>query len=368
MTSTVNSIPLLCFGVGAFLAPKLERSLGMRALVFWLTFLITVSIGVRGWGGEELFLLGTLVLSISVALANVLLPTLVRILFPDRIGLATGFYVTVMAVSASVSAASAVPLAELVGSWQVALSIWATPGLLALVTWILVRSEIVSRSAKQPEEDAVARSLNRENPGGTSVYRQSTSWLMVAFFALQSLGFYAVLGWLAPALVSAGMQESSAGVVLALATGLGIPLGLITSTRLHRVRSISKLNLASSASALGGLILFAIIIQVGFPNLVHSVQSLLLATAIALLSLGQAVTFPIALALISMKASTPQQTTQLSAMTQGIGYCVAFIGSFALGYLGSEFGFGLAFGLLALLTVAQLWLSWLVARPTQLQR
>lgn len=367
MVSAVNSLPLLCFGLGAFLAPRLERLLGMRALVLLLTALLTVSIGVRGWAGEELFLIGTFVLSICISLANVLLPTLVRMLFPERIGLATGFYVTVMAVAASISASTAVPFSSLVGSWQVALSVWSLPGFFALLLWILLRNELATR---QTDTKTLSLSSIEEPPiqgTQTSVYRQPRAWLLVAFFGIQSLGFYSVLGWLAPALVSAGMGASSAGVTLALATGLGIPLGLLTSSMLHRVKSVGALNVASTGVALSGLGLFVAVISIGLPNLSVQMQWLLLVPATVLLSFGQAVTFPIALALISLKSATNRQTTQLSSMAQGVGYSFAFLGSFALGYLGTAFGFGLAFGVLAVLTVMQLWLAWAVAKPGQLR-
>lgn len=375
MVSVLNSLPLLCFGLGAFLAPQLERLLGMRTLVLGLTSILTVSIASRGWAGEEIFLVGTFVLSLSISLANVLLPTLVRILFPQRVGLATGFYVTVMAVAASLSASTAVPVAQTVGSWQVALSLWALPGFFAAILWFFLRDALPARALQTLRQEALNSTSSEPNepkvsgieyskPG--SVYRQSIAWLLVAFFGIQSLGFYSVLGWLAPALVSAGMTDASAGLVLALATGLGIPLGLVTSSLLHKVKSISALNLASTATALGGMALFVLLIWIGVPSLSKSAYWLILIPAIVLLSFGQAVTFPIALALISMKAANNRQTTQLSAMAQGVGYCIAFVGSFALGYLGTVFGFGLAFGVLTLLTICQLWLAWVVAKPSTL--
>ncbi len=368
MIAALNSLPLLCFGLGAFLAPKLERQLGMRTLVIAISILLTLSIGVRGWTGEALFIAGTLVLSICISLANVLLPTLVRMLFPNRIALVTGLYVTVMAVSASLSALAAVPSAELFDSWQVALSLWSLPGFFAIAIWVGMRDSLAAKPAQKPVQDraTTASEAASTQVRRTSVYRQARAWLLVAFFAIQSLGFYAVLGWLAPALVAAGMSEVDAGATLALATGVGIPLGLVTSSLLHRVRSVGLLNLTASALALAGLALFAALITIGWPNLTQVQKLSLVVPATLLLSFGQAVTFPIALSLISMKAASDAQTTQLSSMAQGVGYSFAFVGSFAIGFLGTEFGFPVSFGVLSLLTLIQLWLSWMVARPGQL--
>ena len=348
MVSAVNSLPLLCFGLGAFLAPRLERLLGMRALVLLLTALLTVSIGVRGWAGEELFLIGTFVLSICISLANVLLPTLVRMLFPERIGLATGFYVTVMAVAASISASTAVPFSSLVGSWQVALSVWSLPGFFALLLWILLRNELATR---QTDTKTLSLSSIEEPPiqgTQTSVYRQPRAWLLVAFFGIQSLGFYALLAWLPSLLIDGGATATEAGGVLGVTTIAGVPFGMLLGSNLKRFKSLSAPAAIASGLTTVGMILL--------------LTPFSLAAGIVI-GLGQASTFPISLNLISTRATTVAQTTELSTLSQGYGYLAAALGTFVFGWLRDISGnWILPIILLVLLSALQLYSGLIAGR------
>jgi CP family cyanate transporter-like MFS transporter len=54
--------------------------------------------------------------------------------------------------------------------------------------------------------------------------------------------------------------------------------------------------------------------------------------------LGLACSFPLSLALIALKATTQERTTQLSAISQGAGYLVAAIGTFLVGASQAWFG------------------------------
>ena len=51
------------------------------------------------------------------------------------------------------------------------------------------------------------------------------------------------------------------------------------------------------------------------------------------IGLGQASTFPISLNLISTRATTVAQTTELSTLSQGYGYLAAALGTFVFGWL-----------------------------------
>ena len=68
--------------------------------------------------------------------ANVLLPTIVRIQFPNRVALVTGAYTTLLAISASLAAAVAVPSSFWLGGWNPALAIWIVPTVLAVLLWL----------------------------------------------------------------------------------------------------------------------------------------------------------------------------------------------------------------------------------------
>jgi CP family cyanate transporter-like MFS transporter len=50
-----------------------------------------------------------------------------------------------------------------------------------------------------------------------------------------------------------------------------------------------------------------------------------------LISVGQTATFPMSLSLIATRANSQEQTTALSAFSQGWGYLIAGLGTFAFG-------------------------------------
>ena len=56
------------------------------------------------------------------------------------------------------------------------------------------------------------------------------------------------------------------------------------------------------------------------------------------LGLGMSATFPISLSLISTRASSQAQTTQLSTLAQGTGYLVSAVGTFSVGLLANLTG------------------------------
>ena len=63
-----------------------------------------------------------------MAMANVLLPSLVRLHFPDRIGLVTALYTTALAVGLTAAFVLTVPIADAFGGWRYGLGIWAVAG------------------------------------------------------------------------------------------------------------------------------------------------------------------------------------------------------------------------------------------------
>ena len=61
--------------------------------------------------------LGTILIGISVAIINVLLPSLVSVHFPLKVGLYTTVYITMMGLAGTVGSMVAVPIVE-ASSWQ----------------------------------------------------------------------------------------------------------------------------------------------------------------------------------------------------------------------------------------------------------
>jgi CP family cyanate transporter-like MFS transporter len=339
--------PVLCFGLGAFASPWLVSRVGVNhAMLYVMSFLGLASL-LRMFFGYPGLLLGTIGAGLSIAIANVLLPTVVRVQFPNRVALVTGAYTTLLSISASLAASIAVPSSNFLGGWSPALAIWILPTVLAVLLWlpqVRTQGSHVAQAASSAAEERAA------------VLRSPISWAIVGFFGIQSLGFYALLGWMPSALTAIGETPEAAGGYLGFASAIGIPTGLIVSSLLGKFKSLSWWAAGTSLSTLAGNVLFTIVLQ--------TQDSSLLVLSCVLIGLGMSATFPISLSLIGTRASTQAQTTQLSAMSQGWGYLLAAAGTYMVGFVANaSASWALSFGIIAALTLVQAAIGIYAGRP-----
>ena len=344
-TSLLAAAPVFCFGVGAFASPGLVRRFGVNRSMLFVLLVLLASVSLRLFFGYPGLLMGTIAVGLSIAVANVLLPTIVRVEFPNRVALVTGAYTTLLAFSASFAAWAAVPSSSLVGGWQPALALWIIPALLAAAFWAPKAS---GADLEVPQQQGVASEER------AAVLRSPISWAIVGFFGLQSLGFYSLLGWLPTLLIASGESPQSAGGFLGLATAIGIPAGLILSSVISKFKSLAWWAAGASLVTLSGfLLLLASFNQPEFTT-----------AACILIGVGQASTFPMSLSIISTRASTRAQTTQLSALAQGWGYLLAALGTFLVGYLAELSGsWSISVMLLVAITLVQVGFGFYSGRP-----
>ena len=307
----LTAIPVFSFGVGAFAGPALAKRLGLERSLFWLLALLTIAIGLRGWFGFTSLVIGTTVAGLAIAVSNVLLPSVIRGRFSKHVPQVTALFTTVLAISASAAAASAVPIESSLGSWNFTLMVWLAPAVLALVLWKL--------ALKAPAEIEATPAAADSTDGRTQndfglVLRSKVTWAIFGFFGIQSAGFYVLLSWLPTILIERGYTAEAAGSLLGLATIVGVPTGLLLASSFAKIKRLDWLAFVVSLVTASGF--FALELE----------QSLL---ACILIGLGQAATFPLSLTMISTKAAK-SITPTLSATTQGMGYVFAGIVAFSM--------------------------------------
>ena len=100
-TSLLASLPVLCFGLGAFLGPLLSRKLGLTRSFTYVLVLLTLGIGLRPWFGFSAMLAISVLVTLGIAVSNVLFPAMIRVEFPGNIARMTAFYTTLLAVFAA---------------------------------------------------------------------------------------------------------------------------------------------------------------------------------------------------------------------------------------------------------------------------
>lgn len=307
----LTTLPVLCFGALAPLAPRLARRLGERATVVVALALLLFGLLVRLVPGLGFLFFGTAVAGAAIAIGNVMLPVLVRGSFGHRMGLLTGMYSTALIGFAALSAGISVPVADaLGGGWRPGLAIWAIPAAVALVLW----APQVWRgrpSAGLSPDDRMA--------GARALMRDRVAWAVTLFFAIQSAGFYATLAWLPSVFHSHGISTSRAGLLLSLSLLVGlIPAVTVPSmaTRARDQRAFVIVFVACIAAGWLGVLLA--------PTAVPYLW-------VMLLGLGQNAAFPLALTLIVLRGGSVTSTAALSTLTQSVGYLVAALGPLVIG-------------------------------------
>jgi CP family cyanate transporter-like MFS transporter len=304
------TIPVLCFGAVAPLAPLLSRRLGIARTMAVILCAIIAGLLLRVSGGALLLFAGTTLAAAGGACGNVLLPVVVRRRFADRIGRVSSFYTTALVGTAALAAGVTVPLTHVVGhAWRGGLAFWAAPAIVALLVWL----PQLSREPVQAVQPTRARMRD--------LTRDRITWHLTLFFALQSWGFYATLAWLPSIFESHGIGSTSAGLLLGLSGAMAVPAALLVPTL-----AVRWSDQAALAAALTGVTVF------GWAGLLVAPASAPVLWAL-LIGLGQGACFPLALTMIVLRSGSAQLTSGLSTHVQSIGYLLAAVGPLAIGAL-----------------------------------
>src|SRR5215212_947377 len=117
----LTTLPLLAFGL---LSPRVARRFGIERALLATLLVLASGILLRWAGAVAALFLGTAILGAAIAVANVLLPSLVKREFPERAGLMTSVYSTSLGISAAFAAGVSVPLTQLADiGWRGALAV-----------------------------------------------------------------------------------------------------------------------------------------------------------------------------------------------------------------------------------------------------
>jgi cyanate transporter len=300
----LTTLPLLFFGSFGLIAPFVRRS-GEWLLVASMGTLV-VALLVRAIPSEAALFAGSLLAGIGISVGNVAVPAIIKRDHPDAITPVTAAYTIAVTGGAAISAGFAVPLGDALGhGWRAPLLLLAVPALLAGLVWL---PRI--RGAPPP---------TRRSDGAPGVWREPLAWAVTAFMGTQSLLAYVVFAWLPTIYQDRGMDEASAGFVLAASAVMQV-MGALTVPIIER-RMADQRPL---------VLTFAGFTFAGFAGVAWApIGTAWLWTA--LLGLGQGAVFALALSFIGLRAADPHVATRLSGMSQGVGYAIAAVGPLGIG-------------------------------------
>jgi CP family cyanate transporter-like MFS transporter len=307
----LTTLPLLCFGLLAPLAPRIAHRLGMEPALAATMVLVCAGTALRLVGSMAALLGGTVLIGAGIAVANVLLPGMIKRDFPGRIGLMTGLYSMSLFGGAALAAGITVPVEHAAHlGWRPALALWGILGAIALIA-------CAPAALRHTRTRAVGTRVAALPVRG--MWRNPVAWMVTLFMGLQSLSYYAATAWLPTVLTDAGLPAGLAGWMLSLSSLLGI-----TGAFLAPVLAARGVRPGALASA------GAVLTVLGFLGLLVAPTSGTYLWVV-LLGLGQGVAISLAMLFIVLRAPDARHAAQLSGMAQCFGYTLAATGPLGLG-------------------------------------
>lgn len=308
----LNAMPGATFVIFGLIAPTITAWLGsQRLVVAGLTVMAAgqvLRVAVPDlwavFAGSILALAGTAVL-------NIILPGLVRTLFPKHVPTVTAIYTTCMMLGATAGSGLTIPIARgLDSEWRAGLGSWTLLAALAMIPWL----SLLATGRNEKHVRRVSSVPIR------TMLTNRVAWWIALFFAMQAMQAYVVTGWLSQVLVDAGLDLGVASQAVAVFAASGIPMAMVIPIVARRQARLPAIVVGLAMSYV-----------VGYVGLLLAADSGYFVWA-ALLGAGGGA-FPLAMLIVAIRAHTFDGLTALSAFSQSTAYFFATIGPFAFGLL-----------------------------------
>ncbi|CAD5994569.1 CynX/NimT family MFS transporter [Agreia sp. COWG] len=330
----LGTLPPLLFAASGFIAPRVARRLGLDGGIVLALLLMTVGHLLRAFApGVAVLLVGSIIAFAGTGIGNVLLPSVVRRYFPDRVALLTAVYACIVGVSTAVPAALSAPIAQQAG-WRFSLGVWSVTSIAALIPWLVIFVQERRKRASDATIDEPPRPTLV-----TGLWRSRVAMSITLVFSTSTILTYASFAWLPEILGDiAGSTPTEGGVLLAVTGLISVPGALLAPLFVARLRNVGWLIAAGTVSFV-----------IGYLGLLLAPAPLTLLWVL-LIGLGS-ILFPVCLVLINARTRTPAGTVALSGFAQGVAYALGALGPLLVGLFHDLSG-GWTVPLLFLLAVA----------------
>jgi Cyanate permease len=311
----LTTVPLLAFTFMSPFAPKLARRYGVERVILYA--LIFIGIGTLGRSISSSIALfgGTMLIGLSIAVCNVLIPSLVKRDFSGKIGLMTGIYSVSMNICGALASGISVPLARDAGfGWQGALSCWLVLTAVGIICWL-------PRMSRSRQVMAAVSQANTTNTGETKLWRSPLAWQVTLFMGLQSFIFYNLVAWFPEILNSRGMTSDTAGWMLSLIQFSMLPFTFvipIIASRMQNQRMLVVITTLLYLLGIGGLLID---------------HNWLVPLCSVLIGIAGAGSFSLAMLFFTLRTRTAHTAAELSGMAQSVGYLLAAVGPLVFGMI-----------------------------------
>lgn len=310
----LTSLPLIAFAVMSPIVPNISSRLTNGWTLIVGLVILLIGLFIRTTANLIMLFTGTFLVGVGIAVMNVMLPVIVKDLFPQKFAIMTSVYTTSMSIFAALASGVSVPLASGLNlGWKMTLLVWSIPAIIALIIWILL-----VRIEKNHQAENV-KSITKEK---NNLWRSPLAWQIALFMGLQSFLFYVTIAWLPDILHSKGLSWETAGWLLSFTQFIGLPANFFVPILAERSQSQQKFALGICSLTI-----------IGYFLLLVSTTNPLIVIAIGLVGFSSGGMFSLALAFLGMRAKNAADASRLSGMAQSLGYIFAAFGPTLIGFL-----------------------------------
>ena len=310
LAGAITTLPLIAFALLSPFAPKLANKIGMERTIAISLILLIAGILIRSASGIELLFTGTLLVGLAIAIGNVLMPGIIKMNFPYKIGLMTGLYAIVMNVFGALGSGLSIPIATSGNlGWRGSLVIWGGLALITLIIWL----------PQLAKKHNAKKNINNQQIGG--LFRSSLAWKITVFMGSQSLIFYTLITWLPTILMANGYDIHLAGWGVFIFQFASIPFTFIIPIIEDKMKNQVLIAFISS-----------LLIIIGLVGLLAGLSDLSILWII-LLGAGNGSAFSLSMMFFTLRTRDGYEAAELSGMAQSFGYLLAAFGPVMVGGL-----------------------------------
>src|SRR5699024_1167932 len=208
------------------------------------------------------------------------------------------------------------PLLELSPlGFRLSLSFWVIFGVIALLMW-LPKARTGARLEKATVDQAKLEPTKKVN-----IAKSKLAWMVALTMAFQSMLFYTIVAWVHSILIDRGLEPTTAGYLLMLNQFSQVTMTFIFPIIASKLKDQRIL-----------VVIITLLFLTGF-SLFFTQSLVLLVIGIIVAGLAMGACFSLCMTFFSIRANTSNGSISLSGFGQSIGYLIAAVGPFFIGYL-----------------------------------
>ena len=313
MSSTVagliTTIPILVFAITCPIASALSQRFSIGKMIEFALVLVCVGVGLRAFFASAGLFAGTALMAVGIGVMNSVMIALIKLRFPERVGLVSSLYTTTMSLTTAMSMAINVPLAGFIG-WRGVMGMWVAVAVPAIILWAPQAGKEINRGSSAGGGKGLMKKMVRSH----------RAWLLLGYMGCQSMLFYCVSAWLPSILQWRGMSAASAAGVTTALQIISLSSTLLVPIFMEKMNWRILILSCDACYIIGALMFFFC-----------GVGGAAFWLAIVLLAIGVGTHFSACIFLFSARTDSPAEASAISGFAQSGGYVFAAVGPVLMG-------------------------------------